>query len=213
MVIINNNETDIHGYVGYHKGINRIVVAWRGTIDARNWIEDFGFKKIPYIRCRSCEVHAGFFASWESVANQTDKAVNGLLTKYPSAQIAVTGQSLGGALSTFAAIELQLKFNKVAELYNYGSPRVGNEHTAAFINLKLPTRFRVVHNRDIVPHVPFEAMGFTHVSYEVLYDEEMKSYKVCNESGEDPSCSNRFDPDYSFPDHDIYWIAMDDSVC
>ena len=112
-----------------------------------------------------------------------------------------------------AAIELQLKFNKVAELYNYGSPRVGNEHTAAFINLKLPTRFRVVHNRDIVPHVPFEVMGFTHVSYEVLYDEEMKSYKVCNESGEDPSCSNRFDPDYSFPDHDIYWIAMDDSVC
>lgn len=213
VIIINNHETDIHGYVGYHKGLNRVVVAWRGTIDARNWIEDFGYKKIPYIRCKSCEVHAGFFAAWESVANQTEKHVGELLTKYSTAQITVTGQSLGGALSTFCAIELQLKFGKVGELYNFGAPRIGNDHTAAFINSKLPSRFRVIHNRDIVPHVPFEEMGFKQIAFEVLYDEAMKTYKVCNDSGEDNTCSNRFDPEYSFPDHDVYWIAMDDSVC
>jgi hypothetical protein len=125
----------------------------------------------------------------------------------------VTGQSLGGALSTFCAIELQLKLNKVTELYNFGSPRIGNEKTAAFINSKLPTRYRVIHNRDIVPHLPFEPMGFTHIAYEVLYDEPMKNYKVCDASGEDRTCSNKFDPEYNFPDHDVYWIPMDDSVC
>jgi len=52
VVIINNKETDIHGFVGYHAGQNRVIVAWRGTIDARNWIEDFGFDKIPYTRCK-----------------------------------------------------------------------------------------------------------------------------------------------------------------
>lgn len=183
LAIINDKATDIHALIGYHSKINRIVIVWRGTIDARNWIEDFGFQKIPYNRCKNCEVHAGFYASYESVASQTDKHITDLVNKYPEALITVTGQSLGGALSTFCAIEVQLKFGKVAELYNYGSPRVGNEATAAFINSKLPVKFRVVHNRDIVPHVPFEVMGFTHIAFEVLYDEDMKTYKVCSESG------------------------------
>ena len=90
---------------------------------------------------------------------------------------------------------------------------MGNANTATFIDGKLQTRFRVIHNRDIVPHLPYELMGFTHIAYEVLYDEEMKTYKVCNDSGEDRSCTNRFDPDYSFPDHDIYWVVMDGSNC
>jgi hypothetical protein len=84
---------------------------------------------------------------------------------------------------------------------------------ATFLNQKLPIRFRVIHHKDIVPHVPFEVMGFHHMAYEVLYDEAMTRYTVCDSSGEDRSCSNRFDPDYSFADHDVYWVAMDDSVC
>ena len=71
----------------------------------------------------------------------------------------------------------------------------------------------MVHNRDIVPHVPFEAMGFTHIANEVLYDEGMAKYTICDDTGEDPKCSDRFDPDYSFADHDSYWVRMDGSIC
>lgn len=67
MSIVNDPETQIHGFVGYNQQINRIVVAFRGTIDARNWIEDFGFEKIPYERCKGCEVHVGFWAAYKSV--------------------------------------------------------------------------------------------------------------------------------------------------
>lgn len=211
--MVNNKETDIHGFMGYYKDMNRIVVAWRGTIDAKNWIEDFGYKKIPYSRCKGCEVHAGFFAAYASVEKSVDENIVKLMNKYPNASIAVTGQSLGGALSTFCAIELQLKTNKVAELYNFGCPRVGNDATATFIDSKLQTRFRVVHNRDIVPHVPFEEMGFRHIAFEVFYDEAMKTYKVCSSSGEDNTCSNKFDPFYDTSDHDVYWVRMDDSIC
>jgi hypothetical protein len=56
-------------------------------------------------------------------------------------------------------------------------------------------------------------MDFTHNAYEVLYDEPMKSFKVCDALGEDRSCSNGFNPEYSFPDHDMYWIRIDNSIC
>lgn len=37
----------------------------------------------------------------------------------------------------------------------------------------------------------------------------MKTYKVCNDSGEDPSCSNQFYPNYDPKDHDFYFIQID----
>ncbi len=36
----------------------------------------------------------------------------------------------------------------------------------------------------------------------------MKSYKICNDSGEDISCSNKFYPNYNPSDHDVYWISQ-----
>ena len=90
-----------------------------------------------------------------SVVKIVDDAVSKLLTKYPTAQIIVTGHSLGGALGMVSGIELQLKYNKVAEVYVFGAPRIGNVDLAHFINIKIPTTFRVIHNKDIVPHLPF----------------------------------------------------------
>lgn len=40
------------------------------------------------------------------------------------------------------------------EVYNFGSPRFGNEKLARFLNQKVLNHYRVVHNKDVVPHVP-----------------------------------------------------------
>jgi thioesterase domain-containing protein len=48
------------------------------------------------------------------------------LAKHPTANITVGGHSLGGALAMYSALSLQLKFNKVTELYTLGQPRLGN---------------------------------------------------------------------------------------
>lgn len=62
--------------------------------------------------------------------------------------------------------------------------------------------FRVIHYADIVPHVPPMAMDYKHHNYEVWYQEDMKSYKVCN--AEDSSCANSVSPTkLSTADHDI----------
>ena len=50
------------------------------------------------------------------------------------------------------------------------------------------------------------------MAYEVLYDEEMKNYKICNEEGEDESCSNSYYPNYNAEDHVSYWIKLDVSA-
>jgi len=37
------------------------------------------------------------------------------------------------------------------------------------------------------------------------FDEQMSDYKICNESGEDPVCSNSLYPNFSIEDHLGYW--------
>jgi hypothetical protein len=40
----------------------------------------------------------------------------------------------------------------------------------------------------------------------------MKTYTVCNDSGEDPSCSNKFYPNYNPNDHDFYFMSIDNGA-
>ena len=43
LTVIDNPATNVRGYVGYVKSSNRIIVAFRGTKDVKNWIEDLSF--------------------------------------------------------------------------------------------------------------------------------------------------------------------------
>lgn len=80
----------------------------------------------------------------------------------PQAEILSIGHSLGGAMATLTALELQLKYGKVRELHTFGAPRIGNEKLASFLKLKLPVSYRIIHYRDLAPHLPFEANGYRH---------------------------------------------------
>lgn len=100
--VVENTTTKIKGYVGYDISTNTIVVAWRGTDNNLNWIEDADLKQIDYqgsFRCTNCKIHQGFFEAYQSVATQTQNRVKALADKYPSARIIITGHSLGGALA------------------------------------------------------------------------------------------------------------------
>ncbi len=71
----------------------------------------------------------------------------------------------------------------------------------------------MIHYKDIVPHLPPHDFTYLHPPFELFYDEQMKLIKICNESGEDASCSNGLAPGYSFDDHTLYWVKTDSSVC
>lgn len=91
------DRSDTNGYAAYDKDANEIIVAFSGTdpLSIRNWIDDIDFFKTPYPYCAGCEVHEGFYKSFQSVVNQVNNITKTYLTQYPTASLTVTGHSLG----------------------------------------------------------------------------------------------------------------------
>ena len=118
----------------------------------------------------------------------------------PTAEIFVTGHSLGGALAVLAAVDIKhnISPNTKVTLYTYGQPRVGNDEFSDFIFSKLDqTYVRVTHYDDAVAHGPPRISGFKHAGNELWFvNKEMDSVtKECpNIAGkeENGKCSNSF---------------------
>jgi predicted lipase len=73
---------------------------------------------------------------------------------------------MGAALSVIFGIEFKLRHsNVVVEIQNLGCPRVGNPSFAQFVQTKVDRVNRLVHNRDIVPHLPPLEKGYHHAAY------------------------------------------------
>ncbi|CAM9401226.1 unnamed protein product [Choristocarpus tenellus] len=178
-----------------------IEVAFAGTDVAsiRNWMDDLEVFPVSHYydrkRCRACKVHMGFLATYEALQDDVLSTVTRLLKQHPGVQVALTGHSLGGALAILCALDLKAKIRGVdlAPLYLFGAPRVGNGAFAQFTASQDFQIFRVIHNRDPVPHLPFMSWGFRHPPQEVLYDQAQNIHVVCSlETGEDATCSDRF---------------------
>jgi hypothetical protein len=101
------------------------------------------------------KVHAGFAKALEEVRPGLTNAVQAM-----SPPILFTGHSLGAALATLAA-SLYKGTGKVAALYTYGSPRVGNSAFADTMAKIESYRFRDC--SDVVTRVPLSEMGYAHV--------------------------------------------------
>ena len=99
-----NPILDIYGFSGYSAEDNAIIVGFRGTIDIQNWIADLDFAQISYPGCSGCLVHQGFYNAFLSVEGYLRQDLKALKEKYGSAELHITGFSLGGALATVAAL-------------------------------------------------------------------------------------------------------------
>eukprot|EP00755_Sulcionema_specki_P024945 Sspe_Gene.82218::Locus_53875_Transcript_1_2_Confidence_0.400_Length_1173::g.82218::m.82218 len=96
-----------------------------------------------------------------------------------------------------------MNFNISGPMWNYGCPRVGNTAFAGwYMKTVTHSEYRMVHDKDIVPHLPLEDMGFHHVGREV-WEMKNKTYVMCDGSGEDPTCSDSIIGD-SVSDHLSY---------
>ena len=108
------------------------------------------------------------------------------------------------------AVELRRQFTAPIEVHSFGAPRIGNVHLAKHVNNKLENIYRVVHHKDVVPHLPPDLPEFAyhHSAYEIFWNEDYTVYKTCGETGEDRSCSNQFFPEYNAGDHDTYFVKI-----
>lgn len=168
-LVVADARDNFQGIVGYSTLYNAIVVAFRGSIDITNWIDNFTFtKKRAYKDFPNVKVHQGFYWAYRSVATQVLPAVRKQLKIHPNASVMVTGHSLGAAVAAICTFELHFVENiTVDALYTFGEPRVGNPDFSGILHNSSIDMFRVTHFRDVVPHLPPTWVGFQHTTREV----------------------------------------------
>ena len=208
---------DTQAYVGYNSAKNVVVVTIRGSANPQNWIDNLTFELVPHPACSNvgCKVHKGFYEIYKALAGTMIPYVKQALARHPTASIFVTGHSLGGAISTLAALEIFASTkNTKLNVYNFGEPRVGNPAFARHAATALPAKqqFRIVHKADPVPHLPPTSFGYLHVPQEIFYDHDTdKTWVACKDSvtAEDKACSTKYKSPTAFADHKKYLgVAM-----
>jgi hypothetical protein len=132
------------------------VLSFRGTqIDS---IRDINTDiQASRLYTKAGKVHTGFIHAYQNVAADVEKA----LKKIKGLPLYITGHSLGGALATIAAQQLEGTFgDQIAACYTFGSPRVGNDDYDQSIKAAF---YRIVNCTDGVALVPLLSMGYTHI--------------------------------------------------
>ncbi|KAF8590402.1 alpha/beta-hydrolase [Ramaria rubella] len=177
-----------------------LIVALRGSQQIEDFIIDANIELIPFIspgvNAPGATVHGGFLTAYNSIASQVVAAVNAQLAG-PAAgySLRTAGHSLGGALSSIAAVSLKSNFPTVPiQMYTYGQPRTGNAAYATLVNGMFGTdAFRSVHTTDGVPTIIPQTLGYRHHAFEYWQNPDPASaatVKMCDASGEDPTCSD-----------------------
>ncbi|GAB9465242.1 hypothetical protein Gpo141_00002657 [Globisporangium polare] len=218
-LVVADARDNFQGLVGYSALYNAVVVAFRGSMDITNWIDNFTFtKKRAYKDFPNVKVHQGFYWAYRSVATQVLPAVRKQLKMHPSASVMVTGHSLGAAVAAICTFELHFVENiTVNALYSFGEPRVGNPDFSTMLHNSSIDMYRITHFRDVVPHLPPTWVGFQHTTREVFYDQFQSSYTLCDaENAEDITCSDACSPlgCTSVVDHLTYLnVTMSHLIC
>ena len=112
-----------------------------------------------------CQIHKGFSDSWNELKSFVDNTVGVTLSENPGYTLVVTGHSLGAAVATIATAYLRNKGYHI-DLYNFGSPRVGNEAFVDYVTAQAGAEYRVTHQDDPVPRLPPMFFGYRHTSPE-----------------------------------------------
>ncbi len=127
------------------------------------------------------KMHSGFISAYLSVRNELHKHIREQSTK----RYRVTGHSLGGALATLCAVDLQYNFgDRAIEAYTFGAPRVGNPAFVESYNRRVPDTWRVVNGWDAVAGLPAPWQGYRHVETPIRLERDF-TWKIITGSLED----------------------------
>ncbi|XP_072975420.1 lipase-like [Typha angustifolia] len=212
----------LQAFVGVAHDLSSIIVAFRGTQEhsVRNWIEDLFWKQLDlnYPGMPEAMVHHGFYSAYHNTTLRPEilNAVQRIRRLHGNIRTIVTGHSMGGALAAFCALDLTINCGiQDIELLTFGQPRIGNAVFASYFRKHLPRAVRVTNENDIVPHLPpyysyFPQKTYHHFPREVWLHETTEGIlpsldeKICDGSGEDPSCSRSVSGN-SISDHLRYY--------
>jgi len=197
----------------------RVIIAFRGTNTPAQLVSELGLSAgVNFGLCGNVQNAKALKYFYDGYNNQLRNSllaqVRELVKSFAGYSFYITGHSLGGALGTIAALDLScngIVSKDQLHLYTFGSPRVGDVNLAKAVMNAVSEHWRVVHDKDIVPHVPpckknafgqctsdnLGSDGFLgavnyawHLGNEVFYNQDFSSFKICS-NAEDSSCSNQ----------------------
>jgi hypothetical protein len=213
-VSVHDSDLQGAGFVGYQSSEKQIIASFRGTSTPQSVIADIDIWQVkadflPHsiFGGRSiAKVHRGFQNTYAALRDATQTSLNKLSAQFPDYNIVFTGHSLGGAVASMAAVDF---FEQNPEqgnriyVYTFGQPRTGNQAWADYIQ-SLPfakNYYRIVQERDPVPHVPLLSMGFTHSGPQYkLSDYITNRCKISGPAGESEECMGPLVKTW-FPNH------------
>ncbi len=151
---------DTQGFVAHSE--KSTLIAFRGTESLGDWLTNINLLKTSDDRYGG--VHRGFHSAYQSVHQEI---LAQLLVRDAEVKVWVTGHSLGGALASIAAAELQ-STRPITGCYTFGQPRIGDDAFRKYVKTNL-THFRFVNDDDIVTRIP---PGFKHVGQLFHFDQD-----------------------------------------
>jgi predicted lipase len=109
----------------------------------------------------------------------------------------------------------QLPLNQL-QLITFGAPRAGGKSFAKYLSSfssAVQSMVRVVNKADLVPHVPPQFIGYSHVDREIWHVDG-KLYK-CAEEGEDAKCASSVHlKNLNIQDHFGYLgVSLSNDIC
>lgn len=84
------------------------MLSLRGSRTLSTWIANMNFSLTNASSlCQGCEVHAGFWQSWQTVADTMKSQIDSALKVYPGYTLVLTGHSFGAAVATLGGTALR----------------------------------------------------------------------------------------------------------
>jgi hypothetical protein len=207
--VIENIETDNLAITTIDRETLRINLVFRGSHSIKNFIQDIQFLKsdMELDGLDGVYIASGFYKAYMALADRIAISLDNILANNPGIdQIYISGHSLGGAISSIAAIDLKqrLGYNVVGS-YTFGSPRVGNVDFSELYQKLVGNTKRFTNNADIVPHLPPILFGFRHVLRESWLNGTV-IIECSPDNSEDSSCANNVSVlNYNVADHLNYF--------
>ncbi|KAK0188335.1 Alpha/Beta hydrolase protein [Armillaria mellea] len=165
--------------IAHDKSTNSIVVAHQGTDpqnilsilnDAEFVLTPIDTEFFPSAAGKNIEVHSGFQGTFSRTASTVLSTVQSALASTGAQSVVVTGHSLGAALATLDTLMFHDALANISiQTTTFGSPRVGNQAFADFVDSSLLNEgfARITNKADPVPHSPPLVLDFVHAEGEV----------------------------------------------
>lgn len=153
---------DLNGFVVVDHLWHEIVGALRATSSLRRLFADGILLKRDCRPVSGCKVHVGFADAWGEIAAISQILLGRARAANPSYKVTFAGYSVGGATATLTVAYLRDQGYEGADLYTYGSPRVGNDAFVNYLMGQKGSEYRVTHFENLAPtYVPL-FLGYRH---------------------------------------------------